>query len=92
MKHEIYRKIPNELKKQRKISGLSQKDIAKLLGLKTTSRISQWEKGAGMPSLVNVFKLSSLYGVLVDALFIELVRVLRKEMKEKREKCFESKR
>jgi transcriptional regulator with XRE-family HTH domain len=87
MKHDTDRWIPNELKKYRKIRGLSQKEVAKLLGFKTTSRISQWEKGVGSPSMRNAFKLSTLYGVLVDALFIEFVRSIRQEVKQTKEKC-----
>lgn len=86
MAQENYRWVPNELKKYRKITGLSQKDVAKLLGFKNTSRISLWEKGVGMPNLLNVAKLSSIYSVLVDTLFIELFRVVRKDVKEQRKK------
>ena len=61
-------------------SGLKQLDVAKILGMKSSSRISRWENGDGVPNIVNVFKLSILYGVMVDSLFIDLIRQLRSEI------------
>ena len=83
MDHEIYKRIPNTLRKYRRSMGLKQQDVAKLLGIKSSSRISRWEKGEGIPNLVNALKLCILYRTMVDSLFIDLIRSLREEMRER---------
>lgn len=61
--------IANNLKKYRRIIGYSQKEVAKILGFKSTSRISLWEKGKAMPSIENILKLSALYSTLPNELY-----------------------
>jgi transcriptional regulator with XRE-family HTH domain len=63
------RYIPNRLRKYRILAGYSQKDVAHILGMKSTSRISKWEQGTALPSLEYLFKLSILYRVLCDELY-----------------------
>jgi transcriptional regulator with XRE-family HTH domain len=48
---------------------LLQSDVAHVLGLESTDRISHWEKGQSFPSIVNLFKLAHLYGVTPDVLY-----------------------
>ena len=81
-----YRAVPNCLRKYRRIRRLKQKQVALILGLKTTSRILQWENGSTIPNIVNLFKLAIIYRVLPDALFIDLVRDLREEIRKGEEK------
>ena len=78
------RRIPNSLKKYRKAAGLKQKDVAKILGLKSTSMISRWEKGVCLPKLLNIFRLALLYRTMVDALFMDLRTSLKEEIRKKR--------
>ena len=85
MKKVEYKKIPNNLRKYRKAIGLEQKDVARILNLKSASMISRWEKGVCLPSLINVFKLSGLYSVLVDALFFPLIRMIKRKIMERQE-------
>jgi len=80
------RRIPNSLKKYRKAAGLKQKDVAEILGLKSTSIISRWEKGVCLPKLLNIFRLALLYRTMVDALFIDLRRALINELRKREEK------
>ena len=77
MEYDICKKIPNLLRKYRKANGYKQKDVAKILGIKSSSKISRWEKGECMPNLVNALRLSILFRVMVDSLFIDLLRQLR---------------
>ncbi len=72
MKDETYKRIPNLLRKHRRIRGLSQKQVAKILELKSASRISRWEKGSCIPSHVNVVRLSIIYRTMAEALFRDL--------------------
>ena len=55
----------------------SQKDVARILKLKSASIISRWENGVSLPSIVNLFKLSILYKRLADQLYLELMQELR---------------
>ena len=86
MHKEEYKTTPNCLRKYRLALGLKQKQVAKILGLKTHSRISMWETGDCLPSALNVFRLSALYSVMIEALFIDLVRSIRIEVKAEAEK------
>ena len=85
MKEEIYKRLPNLLRKYLRIRGLNQKQAAGILGLKSASRISRWEKGCCIPSYVNVVRLSIVYRTMADALFRDLSRMLREEI-HRREK------
>lgn len=62
----------NRLKKYRRWVGLSQKQVAKRLGLKNTSPLSRWEQGLAYPSIVNVFRLSRIYKTIPQELYTEL--------------------
>ncbi len=90
MKDIKYKKISNCLRKYRKLKGLKQKDVAKILKLKSTSMISRWEKGTCLPNSMNIFKLSLLYRTLVDALFIDLMRLLKEEIQKREEKVLKA--
>jgi len=83
MKKVDYKKVPNNLRKYRKAVGLKQKDVAKILNLKSAGMICRWEKGRCLPSLLNAFKLAGLYCVLVDALFFPLIRVIKRKMMQR---------
>lgn len=87
MHNDVYKKIPNLLLKHRKISGLSQKKVARVLGVQP-GMLCKWEKGICIPNLVIVFKLAILYRTMADSLFMDLIHYLRKEMKVKMEKMF----
>jgi len=84
------RSLNNCLRKHRRLRGLRQKDVAKILGLRSTSMISRWEQGVCLPEALNVLRLSILYRAMVDALFIDLVRDLRKELLRKEEEVLKS--
>jgi len=83
MKYHEYKKIPNKLRKCRIARGIKPELAAEILGFKRTSKISSWETGATMPTLVNAFKLAGLYHVMVDELFFDLMHETRKEITAK---------
>lgn len=60
--------------------GFSQGEIAKKLGLNSTTLISRWELGEAYPDLKNAMKLSCIYKTLVDQLFPELRSQVLHEM------------
>lgn len=85
MKKVEIKKIPNNLRRYRKVIGLKQKDVAEILNLRSSGMISRWEKGICLPSVINVIKLSSIYCVLVDALFFPLIRLIKRKIMEREE-------
>lgn len=78
------RHIPNRLRKHRKMMGLNQQDVAILLGHKSTCRISRWEKGISMPSLLNLFKLAILYGTLSEELYYDVYTDCKQTISKKK--------
>lgn len=78
------RHISNRLRKHRKVLGYNQQDVAKLLGHKSTSKISKWEKGLAMPSAINLLKLAILYGVLPQELYFQIYCEFKQSLSEKR--------
>jgi len=75
--------IPNCLKRHRRARGLQQKDVAKVLRLKSASMISRWEKGFCLPNTRNLFKLAILYRTMSDALFIDLIKQMRNDIQKR---------
>lgn len=74
------RPIPNRLKKHRRIAGLKQRHIARLLALHDTKPVSLWERGLAMPSTLNLIKLSIIYRTLPNELYYELFVELKAEI------------
>jgi transcriptional regulator with XRE-family HTH domain len=72
--------IPNRLEKHRKIMGYTQKDVAFILGHKNTDRISKWEKGSAVPSVLNLIKLSVIYRTLMNDFYFDTFQAFRKDI------------
>ena len=75
-------RIPNSLKKYRKSVGLTQKEVAHILGLQKSSCISRWEKGLALPNIKYVFQLSLLYKTVPHILYDDFWDVLKDEVKK----------
>lgn len=76
-------KINNYLRLYRKKNGLSQKDIAYLMGFKTSTSISNYERGNKLPQLINLLKLEIVYRTPIAFLFKDHLDQLKKEIQEK---------
>ena len=59
-------------------------EVAQLLGHLNSDRMSDWEKGYGMPSVANLFKLATVYGVPPEELYREIRATTMREVEEKR--------
>jgi len=90
-KNNSFKRVPNSLRKYRKMRGLKQKEVAEILGLKSTSMISRWERGFVLPKPMNIFKLSALYRTMADALFIDLLRSVKNDIQKKEEEILKVK-
>ena len=71
---------------------LSQKQVAKLLGLKNVSVLSQYERGRSLPSLERALGLEIIYRVPVAFLFPTLYEELRDRIRAKEEQIFAPKK
>lgn len=79
MNYPSYKNIPNRLKQCRKHRGLSQKELADLMGFKDTTWISRWENGDVLPNLVSAVRLSVLLDIPMNNLFDGLVKRVQEE-------------
>ena len=93
MPNRVNKFMPNCLRKYRKAAGFKQKEVARILGLRSASVISRWENSICLPKLSSAFKLAVLYRTMVDALFIDLRALLKDEIhkNEQENKRFENK-
>ena len=66
------------------MAGFSQEQVARMLGLVSSSQISRWERGERTPTLKHALQLAALYKRLVTDLFFDL-------FDEEREKLINSK-
>jgi transcriptional regulator with XRE-family HTH domain len=67
----MYR-LPSLLRTQRRTWGLSQREMAKLLGFESSAEISRLEHGKRTPGLETALACSTLFGVPVQELFPQL--------------------
>jgi len=91
MKNINFKNIPNCLRKYRKARGLTQKDVARILNLKSTSLVSRWEKGICLPSTLNIFKLAALYRTMAEALFYNLTRTSKEKILKREQEILKEK-
>lgn len=72
----------NLLALRRRRLAYEQKQIALLLGHKTTHQLSRYETGQRIPSLKEAMKLSMLYGLPVRTLFSRYYHQCREELEK----------
>jgi len=63
------------LKKARELKGLSQEQLAKLVGSQGKSSVSNWENGYSTPTLETAIKLSRILEKDIEFLFGQNVQV-----------------
>ena len=76
----------NRLWIARKKVGLGQKTVARLLGHKSPSPISQYETGRLIPNLRTALKLAVIYQTALPDLYIALQREIEEEVEAMRQK------
>lgn len=89
MKRSFQIRILNRLRKHRKLMGYKQSDVAELLGLKNTNRLSRWEKGLSLPNTINLIKLSIIYRTFPNELYFDLLLKLRHDLLQKEKTFFQ---
>jgi transcriptional regulator with XRE-family HTH domain len=71
----------NNLWISRKRIGLGQKSVARLLGHKTTSAVSEYETGRILPNFRTALKLAAIYHVPLSDLYPSLCREIEGEVR-----------
>jgi DNA-binding XRE family transcriptional regulator len=66
------RKLPHYIRMHRKRSGLTQKEIAFVLGQKSGTKVSRYERRSRKPRLETAFALAVLFRTTVEELFAGL--------------------
>lgn len=72
--------LPNYLRTHRRRAGLSQKEVAYLLGCKNGSKISRYEHFSQTPSLKTAFSYEVLFRTSAKELFSGIFQQAEKEM------------
>ena len=73
------------LKKQRLKSGLTQSQVAEMLGYSNSQFVSNWERGKCLPAVSSLKELSSIFGIPFKELFDMYMNSLRTELLQKAE-------
>ena len=72
------RRLDNYLRTYRKRSGLSQKEMAFLLGCREESKVSRYERRVRLPNLQTALAYRVLFGIPVDDLFAGILDKVEK--------------
>lgn len=75
--------VINSLKQARNNANLTQQEVADKLGFCSTNRISHWELGKAIPSIINLFRLSAIYDVCPCDLYGEVWDRVKEEKNKK---------
>lgn len=62
--------IANNLRSISRSHDLTQMDLAQLLGIQSTNRISRWENGLSYPHVPNLMKILEIYEVGVREVYL----------------------
>lgn len=80
------KRFPNRLRRYRRMMGYSQVGVARILGLKSKGRLSEWESGKHFPGVRNLLKLSLLYHTLIEQLYYDLREAIREDFESRNTK------
>ena len=82
---------PSPLRTYRRTWGLTQRELADLLGVECRTQVSRLERGKRVPGLEIALACTTLFGVSLDELFpqlaVEVEESLRKKIARLREDC-----
>lgn len=76
--------LPNYLRAHRKQAGLSQAEVAFLLGRVISAQVSRYEKRRRLPSMETAIACEVIFGVPVAQLFADVRDSIEKDIKERR--------
>ncbi|SRR5260221_4520288 len=74
------RRAPHYLRSERRKRALLQREIAALLGVRSTSKVRRYEAYQALPPLRTAFAYEVIYGKPLTALFPDLFKEVRQEV------------
>ena len=74
---------PCTLRAYRRTWGLSQRELAEILGFASRTQVSRLEHGKRIPGLETALACSTLFGVSLDDLFPQFVAEIEEKLREK---------
>ena len=80
--------LANLLKNARTKAGLSQKEVASVLGYKSSQFISNWERGLSSPPLATLRRLCVLYEADESAIFNVIKEIAVRKLESELEREF----
>jgi len=80
------RSLENYLRMYRKRSGLTQKELAVLLGCSDGSKVSRYERGVRLPSLDTLIAYSIIFTVSPEDLFVGKYDLLLVDVRQRAQK------
>ena len=79
--------IESNLKRLRKMSGLSQEQIAEKLNV-SRQAVAKWESGDSLPDIYNCRALADLYDITIDSLFEAVTDSKKKDIQPRGKHIF----
>ena len=70
----------NNLRRCRKARGLTQTQVARILGLHDHNRLSNWERGKCFPTVKTLFRLAAIYRTLPHVLYLNMQHSIKDEI------------
>lgn len=74
----------NNLRRYRKASGLTQTQVARILGLHDHNRLSNWECGKCFPTVTTLFRLAAIYQTVPDAFYPDVQKSIQEEIRQRK--------
>lgn len=88
MEGSSFRRYPNRIKQFRLEKGLTQRELARVLGYKSVSSLSHMEAGKKLPSIRTAIKLEIALQRFIGDIFPRLYRETRTPVARRREKLY----
>src|SRR4051794_21431076 len=79
----LYSQLPNYLLANRKKLGLSQDDVAFLLGTKSGAKVSRYEHFARNPTMENVFACEAIFQIPASELFAGIYQTIQEQVADR---------
>lgn len=71
-------RFPNKIREYRLKAGLSQRNLAQVLG-RGRNAISSWERGLTLPNVPRLMRMAKVLGTLAESLYIDFYAILPKD-------------
>ena len=71
-------RFPNQIREYRLKAGLSQRNLAAMLG-RGKDAVSSWERGLALPNVPCLLKMAKILGTLAESLYIDFYTTIPKE-------------